>query len=209
MEGAAPQFRILFADQTTPLIRRAFPTASVDSLMTMWQSREVHVQILERLPQTLVHGDAQPSNLFLIRDDTGGQEIAAIDWNTVGMGPVGLDAAQLFGFILGDSTIPVDQFADVAQRIYASYLAGVQDSGWRGDPSVVRLGYTASMIRVRMMFVMRTLQIFLDETLQKRIATQLQAYGITLEYLADRVPHIEQCVSTLFEESFVLRDQLS
>jgi hypothetical protein len=206
MERAAPQFHALFAGRTTPLIQRAFPAASVDSLRAMWQSRQEHLQTLDRLPQTLVHGDAQSTNLFQITNGAGDPEIAAIDWNAVGVGPIGLDAAQLFGPVLW--TADADQFADAAQGVYAHYLAGVQASGWQGEPLVVRLGYTASMIRVRAFYVMRGLQVFMDETVQKRVAPQMQARGITLEDVADRVRHVEQYFRTLFEESLVLRDQL-
>jgi len=164
------------------------------------------LRTLEQLPQTLVHGDAQSTNLFRTTNEAGNPEIAAIDWNAVGVGPVGLDAAQLFPSILW--TVGVDQFADAAQGIYAHYLAGVQASGWQGEPLVVRLGYTASMIRVRAMYVLRFLQIFMDETVQKRIASRMQARGSTLEDGADRVRHVEQHLNALFEESLVLRDQL-
>jgi hypothetical protein len=207
MECAEPEFRIVFTDRTTPLIQRAFPATSVGRLMALWQSRELHLQTLDRLPQTLIHGDAIPSNLFLTKNETGYPEIAAIDWPAVGMGPVGLDAAQLFSasLSLADWTGGVGQLTDVAQGVYANYLAGVQASGWQGEPDVVRLGYTASMIRVRTFWVMRGVQTFLDEAALKRIA---QAHGITPEILADRVCYIGQYVSTLFEESLVLRDQL-
>jgi hypothetical protein len=206
VEHAEPQFRALFADRTTPLIQRAFPAAAVDSLRALWHSRETHLQTLDQLPQTLVHGDAQATNLFLVTDKAGSPETAAIDWNTVGVGPVGLDAAQLFPSSVLDWDIGVDQITDVAQGIYAHYLAGVQAAGWQGDPLVVRLGYTASMFRVRTMFVWRSMQVFLDETVQERVIPQSQASGVTLEDVANRVCHGEQCASALFEESLLLRD---
>lgn len=105
-----------------------------------------------------------------------------------------------------DWDIGVDQIADVAQGIYDHYLAGVQAAGWQGDPLVVRLGYTASMFRVRTMFVWRSMQVFLDETVQERVIPQSQASGVTLEDAANRVCHGEQCASALFEESLLLRD---
>lgn len=208
MENAEPQFRALCDDRTAPLIRRTFPAASVDSLSAMWQYREAHLQALDRLPQTLVHGDAQTTNLFLTTDKAGSPEIAAIDWNGVGVGPVGLDAAQLFPSSVLNWAIPVDQIADVAQGIYTHYLSGMQASGWQGEPLVVRLGYTASMVRVRTMLVWRSLQVFLDETVRERLVPRLQASGVTLEDAADRVRHGEQCASALLNESLLLRDQL-
>jgi hypothetical protein len=208
VEHAAPQFRALFTDRTTALIQRAFPASAVDSLRALWQSRERHLLTLERLPQTLVHGDAQRTNLFLVTDGAGDPGIAAIDWNAVGVGPLGLDAAQLFATSVFTFTTGVGQIADVAEGIYERYLAGVQAAGWQGDPRVVRLGYTTSMFRVRTMYVWRSLQIYLDETVQKRVAPQLQASGMALEDSADLVRHGEQCARALFEESLVLRDRL-
>ena len=208
VENAAPQFHALFADPTTPLIQRAFPAAAVDSLRALWQLRERHLLTLDRLPQTLVHGDAQRTNLFLVTDGARDPGIAAIDWSAVGVGPLGLDAAQLFATSAFTFATGVGRLADVAEGIYERYLAGVQAAGWQGDPRVVRLGYTASMFRVRTMYVWRSLQIYLDETVQKRVAPQLQASGLTLEDFSDRARHGEQRARALFEESLALRDQL-
>jgi hypothetical protein len=208
VEHAAPQFQDLFADRTTPVIQRAFPAAAVDSLRALWQLRERHLLTLDRLPQTLIHGDAQRTNLFLVMDGAGDPGIAAIDWSAVGVGPLGLDAAQLFATSVFTYTIGVDQIVDVAEGIYERYLAGVQAAGWQGDPRVVRLGYTASMFRVRTMYVWRFLQFLMDETVQKRVARQMQANSVTLEDNTDRVRCGEQCARALFEESLALRDQL-
>jgi hypothetical protein len=208
VEHAAPQFHALFADRITPLVQRAFPASAVDSLRALWQSRETHLLTLDRLPQTLVHGDAQQTNLFLITDGARDPGIAAIDWCAVGVGPLGLDAAQLFATSAFTFTTGVGQLADVAEGIYERYLAGVQAAGWQGDPRVVRLGYTTSMFRVRTMYVWRYLQFLMDETVQKRVARQMQAHGVTLEDNADRVRYGEQCARALFEESLTLRDQL-
>ena len=208
VENAAPQFHALSADPTTPLFTRAFPDASVDDLGALWQYRERHLQTLDRLPQTLVHGDAQRTNLFQVTNESGDPEIAAIDWNFVGVGPLGLDAVQLLAVSVIDPPVGVDQIDDVAQEIYTRYLAGAQAAGWHGDPRLVRLGYTASMIRARTMYVWRSLQILLDESVRKRVLPGLEARGITLEDWADRVRHSEQCAGALFQESLVLRDQL-
>ena len=208
VEHAAPQFRALFADRATPLVQRAFPALAIDSLRALWQSRERHLQTLDRLPQTLIHGDAQSSNLFLITDKACVPGIVAIDWNGTGVGPLGLDAAQLFTTSVFNFTIGVDQIADVAKGIYERYLTGVQAAGWQGDSRIVRLGYTASMFRVRTMYVWRFLQFLMDETVQKRLTPRMRARGVTLEDYADRVRYGEQCARALFEESLVLRDRL-
>jgi len=208
LENAAPQFHALSIDASTPLLSRAFPDAFVHDLGVMWQSRKRHLQTLDRLPQTLIHGDAQQTNLFQVTNESGDPEIAAIDWSFVGVGPLGQDAVQLFTPIVFYPAPSVDQIAGVAQGIYTRYLSGVQAAGWQGDPRLVRLGYTTSMIRASTLYVWRFMQVLLDESMRKRAQLMLEANGMTLEDWADRVRHGEQCARALFQESLVLRDQL-
>ena len=205
VDHAEPYFHALFVGQPNPLMQRAFPAASVESLSGLWQSRQAHLETLDRLPQTLCHGDTQGTNVYLLPDAIGHLETVAIDWEAVGLGPVGLDAAQL---LCGSLFQTEEQPADLAHTIYAGYLSGIQAAGWMGDPRHVRLGYTASAIRSRAMVVMRTSQMMLDDAMQKRIAPWLKARGITLEDLADRACRAEQCLDELFQESLALRDQL-
>ncbi|MFT4296717.1 MAG: aminoglycoside phosphotransferase family protein [Micropruina sp.] len=56
----------------------------------LWTSRDEALELLDRLPQVLSHGDALPRNL--LRHD--GATVTAIDWDQLGYAPVGADLAS-------------------------------------------------------------------------------------------------------------------
>ncbi len=146
LEGAAPSFQRLFRERDQPILRRLFPPAEVDSLAELWQRREENFKILQRLPQTFCHGDAQVTNLFLINKANGDVETAAIDWEGAGLAAIGMDAA----LILLYSIYKMDENSapDLDQALFQGYLEGLRAIGWRGDPRMVRLGYISTIPRI-------------------------------------------------------------
>ena len=62
-------------------------TTVADVADRLWQQRGHHLRLLDELPQVLQHGDPTPGNF--IADD--GAHVIAIDWATLGLGPVGAD----------------------------------------------------------------------------------------------------------------------
>lgn len=88
---------------------------------------------------TLCHGDTGGRNLF----DREGQTVA-IDWDEVGVAPLGEDVARMVGsslhwFFIGR----MDQAPALTEVVLARYLDGLRDAGWRGDPAVVTSTYRA------------------------------------------------------------------
>lgn len=80
------------ADRVLRVERRGgWPTLARTSLADvadrLWSSRWTHLDALAGLPQVPQHGDPTPQNL-LCRDLDG---VQAIDWATLGLGPVGAD----------------------------------------------------------------------------------------------------------------------
>jgi aminoglycoside phosphotransferase (APT) family kinase protein len=77
------------------------------ALMEVWLDRARHshgaalrqivdafddvVAVLMAMPQTFLHGEAYPSNIFVRRDG----RVCGIDWEMAGVGPCGLDVAAL------------------------------------------------------------------------------------------------------------------
>lgn len=55
----------------------------------LWQRREHYLHLLDRLPQVPQHGDPTPGNLVGRTDD--GERLVAVDWSSLGYGPVGGD----------------------------------------------------------------------------------------------------------------------
>jgi len=62
-------------------------TTVADVADRLWQQRSHHLRLLDELPQVAQHGDPTPGN-FLAHD---GAHVIAIDWATLGTGPVGAD----------------------------------------------------------------------------------------------------------------------
>lgn len=66
-------------------------TTVADVADFLWQRRGHHLDALDALPQVPLHGDPTPGNLLGRDADT----VVAIDWSTLGTGPVGADVGYL------------------------------------------------------------------------------------------------------------------
>jgi hypothetical protein len=91
---ARPRFltRNLFADRIARVeLRGGWPTLArttvADVADHLWQRRATMVDRLSALPEVPMYGDPAPANLV----GRQGDDLLAIDWATLGHGPVGLD----------------------------------------------------------------------------------------------------------------------
>jgi len=62
-------------------------TSIGDLCQTLWDERHTLLEKLETGPQGRHHGDPTPKNFLTTRD----REVVAIDWQCLGVGPVGVD----------------------------------------------------------------------------------------------------------------------
>ena len=127
-----------------PLLRAAFPTPIADRLLRLWHDRGPLLAALDQLPQTLCHKDAFRRNMFAPSDAHGQRQLVPIDWAYVGRGEIGLDAADLFGASYSTFGVEPTDLQAFDATIFDSYMAGLREAGWRGDPQVVRFGFAAS-----------------------------------------------------------------
>jgi hypothetical protein len=84
---------------------------------------------------TLAYGDCSAGNLFHRPGETIG-----IDWASLTLDPTGVDA----GCLIGSSITWGRNFVQVAQierQLFETYLDGLEESGWAGDPRDIRRGY--------------------------------------------------------------------
>jgi len=131
-----------------PLLKSAFPTSISDDVLRLWDSHEVLLAALDRLPQTFCHMDAYRPNLFIRRDAQGMEQTVAIDWVFAGVGAVGEEIANL----LAASLIWLEHDAADAkgldEAVFSGYLDGLRAAGWKEDFRLARLGYaTACALR--------------------------------------------------------------
>jgi hypothetical protein len=128
-----------------PLLRPAFPGDTAARVLQLWDERDVLCTAIERLPQTLCHLDAFPRNLF-VRNTGGGEvQIVAIDWEFAGVSALGAELASLVGGSLLFDEADLAGADDLEAAVFASYLEGLREAGWRGDQQLVRLGYTLAL----------------------------------------------------------------
>lgn len=98
--GADVRARWLATDQLTDRLRMTAErggwrtleqTAAGDVVRRLWARRSRHLAQLADLPRVLQHGDPVPTNLR----GRDGDDVLAVDWATLGLGPVGGDLGYL------------------------------------------------------------------------------------------------------------------
>jgi hypothetical protein len=162
-----------------PEVRRFWPQPVVDALLRLWEERDAFCAVLERLPQTFCHGDAIRRNLFARRRTDGSEETLAIDWEYAGHMAVGEEIGQTVSVASAFFDVAPADLPALDEALFAGYLAGLRDSGWRGDERPVRFAYaTHAALRNAFNAVGATMP---DEA--ARMAAQ-QRYGRTWEELA-------------------------
>jgi hypothetical protein len=129
-----------------PLVRRAFPVSIADRLRRLLEERERFLDVLERLPPTLCHRDADCANLLTRRRDGQEEETVAIDWAFAGIGALGEEIGVLVYGTLLRHAVAMGDAEQLEALVLDGYLAGLRDTGWRGDPLAVRCGYAAAAV---------------------------------------------------------------
>ncbi len=98
-------------------------TTVADVAEHLWRHREAWLAAAEMLPQVPQHGDPVPANL----PGREGDDVLAVDWATLGHGPVGAD----LGYYLLSAREDLEPLLD-------AYLMGLPDGV--ADPEEVALG---------------------------------------------------------------------
>jgi hypothetical protein len=128
-----------------PLNQKYFSDETFVRYKRLWHERETFFNVLESLPQVFSHFDSQRRNLLIRTNSTNQRELIALDWGQCGIGPIGAELNWLIGFsamLLEWSPAELPRLEEVA---FPSYIQGLQESGWKGDTNLVRLGFTAML----------------------------------------------------------------
>ncbi|MGH2369826.1 MAG: hypothetical protein ACRDI2_16720, partial [Chloroflexota bacterium] len=134
-----------------PLVRRAFSPPTCERLRWVWHERDRLLAALNRLPRTLAHGDAHRRNLLtraapaapLAPNALSGDLTVGVDWDTIGLAPLGEDAGHL---VSSSQLMDVDpgRARALDRAVFEGYLQGLRDAGWRIDRrtrDLIRFGY--------------------------------------------------------------------
>ena len=122
-----------------PLIAATLSPSTYVRFAGLMDDAEGLLSVLEALPVSLAHHDAQWRNLFQLKSTDPSRSQArtvAVDWAFLGLAPLGADLGHMIGCNIEHWAVDDVRQHDVAAT--AAYLQGLQDSGWRGDERVVR-----------------------------------------------------------------------
>ena len=143
MERHHPLVAQIAAAPHHPEVRRWWPQPVVDAILRLWEERGTFCAALERLPQTFGHGDAIRRNLLARRGAGGAEETVGIDWEYAGYYAVGEEVGQTLSVASAFYDVEPAGLPALDEALFTSYLAGLHDAGWRGDPRQVRFAYAA------------------------------------------------------------------
>jgi phosphotransferase family enzyme len=99
------------------------------ALRDAFVKQEAFLETLDRVPRTLCHNDTMGANLFAQTTPDGASETVAIDWALVGVGPLGVDIAQLVAGSACFFRSGVDQLDELDRRTFDAYVDGVALTG--------------------------------------------------------------------------------
>jgi hypothetical protein len=133
-------------DWDSPLHHKYISPGARQRMEQVWMNRGKYYSCLEQLPQCFTHFDCQRRNLFIQTPDLDGDEpMIVLDWALCGIGALGAELQALVG---GSTTFvewPASDLAVLDSAAFKSYLQGLHDSGWDGDPDLVRLGFVSML----------------------------------------------------------------
>jgi hypothetical protein len=203
VEQSAPAMEPLRSAVASPWGRRWLPEADVERYYRLWAERDLYLDALDRLPQTICHLDIFRLNLFARKAAGGDDQTVVIDWAFVGRGPLGAELTPLVLMSIALAGVGLDKMQELEEIVFEGYLAGLREAGWQGDPQQVRLGYTAAAVRFLFPEVGRWLALILDESLH---AAEEQLLGIPVGGAFDSVARMRH---SLFGKLGEARDLMS
>jgi hypothetical protein len=195
---SAPAIEPLRNSLAHPLVRRWFPGDDSDRFFRLWTERDLYLDALDRLPQTICHFDVFRRNLFARRTADGDDQTVVIDWAFVGRGPIGVDLSPLVLASIAFYEVGLDKVQELDKIVFDGYLEGLHNTGWRGDPRQVRMGYLLANLRYAFAEIGRWLALILDE---RRRARAEQAFGHPLGEVFDYIAQTRHVFEKLFDEA--------
>jgi len=202
---SAPAIPLIRSSLDHPLVRCGWPGDASDRLFRLWEERNLYLDALDRLPQTLCHLDLFRRNLFARKTEDGDDQTIVIDWAFVGQAAIGAELAALVLTSVAFNEVDFAQAQALEDVVFAGYLEGLRDAGWRGDPQQVRLGYTAASLRLRLGELSRAIGMILDESQHPFVE---QAFGRSMEEIEDHFAQVNCFVDNLTDEARGLMDIL-
>jgi hypothetical protein len=205
IEQSAPVIEPLRDALALPWGRRWLPEEDSDQFFRLWAERELYLDALDRLPQTICHFDIFRRNLFARKMADGDDQTVVIDWAFVGRGPIGADLNPLVWMSIALGGVGLDKRQELEEIVFEGYLEGLHEAGWRGDSQQVRLGYTAAGARYMFPELGRWLALIRDESLR---ANMEQRSGLSMGGAFDSAAWMRRSLFSQLDEASDLMDIL-
>jgi hypothetical protein len=202
---SAPAIPLIRNSLDHPLVRHRLLGDASDRLFRLWEERNLYLDALDRLPQTLCHLDLFRRNLFARKTADGDDQTVVIDWAFVGRSAIGTELFILVMASVGFNEVDFAQAQALEDIVFKGYLDGLRDAGWRGNPQQVRLGYTAASLRYRFAELENAMSVILDES---RHAWAERVFGRPMEESQDHWAQVGNLVDSLTDEARELMDIL-
>jgi hypothetical protein len=143
LERHAQLVPLIAAAPDDPELRGWWPRPVVDAILRLWAERDELCAALERLPQTFCHGDAIRRNLYAVGGADGAEQTVGIDWEYAGYYAAGEEVGQTLSVAAAFFDLDPAELPALDEALFAGYLAGLREAGWRGDERPVRFAYAA------------------------------------------------------------------
>jgi hypothetical protein len=138
--GACERFVVTLGERDALHDDRLAPLRPLrDRVLRLWEAREDLLHIVESAPQTLVHCDFWPANLFV---DDG--HTTAIDWSQVGIGGLAQDLDQVTLDTVWMQARPDGSLDVLEALVLPSYADGLRAAGVQVSDGEVRRWYAAA-----------------------------------------------------------------
>lgn len=191
----------------TPVGRRWFGHNSFARMQRLWAQVEHLLQAFEHLPVCYCHHDAFCRNLLHRANQDGSPETIAIDWALTGFGRIGEEIGVTIAVALEFLDVTPGQALELDRTVFAGYMDGLHDVGWRGDWRLARLGCTANALMVTGLMW----NLFCLELLQQPAGSALVT-GMMQRPVDEIIAHYAELLPFLFDlgdEALTLRALLS
>ena len=184
----ASTFERLIENIDHPYVIRVASIIGTARMSQLMENALLLLQATSTFPRSIAHNDCNTRNLFITTDENQNPKTYAIDWATVGHSPVGVDGGQLIASGIGWRHEDALLVAEIEQIIFEEYLRGVEDSGWHGDRSQVRIAFISSIASRVMGLALVPQQLTQDDRWTER-AVITSGVGIeeTLDQTAERL----------------------
>lgn len=153
----AESFHNLDVHLENPLARRTLPLKAKARIEAIWRERATFIKALGALPKTLCHIDAFRRNILHRR-----QDVLLIDWAMVGHAALGEELVSLVAVSVYHERLSAADARHLDRVVFAGYLDGLAEAGWRGDAKLPRLGYTCAMVLRGLAGVKQDIDLMID-----------------------------------------------